>query len=218
VSRFEELLAPDEKRRADGFRFDRLRDSFVIARGALRTILGYYLGTSPALIRFAYGASGKPVLDPNSALRFNTSHSGDLAIFAVTLGCDLGVDVEQVRVVKDMQQIADRFFCSEEAAELMSLSDAEREHAFFLCWTRKEAYIKATGEGLSAKLDSFRVSLLPSQSAAMIHIGGSMESARQWTLHHLEPASTYLATLAYLDRERPITIRAVADPLELLSL
>jgi 4'-phosphopantetheinyl transferase len=218
ASRFATLLTPDEKLRADRFRLAHLRTSFVIARGALRTILALHLGTAPALLRFAYGPHGKPELAPHSSLCFNASHSGHLAVFAVTLGCDLGIDLEQLRPVKNMQQVANRFFCSEEAAEFISLPDSERQRAFFLCWTRKEAYIKATGEGLSAALDSFRVTLLPSQPAAILHIGGSIEAARHWTLHPLEPAPGYLATLAYCDRARPLTLHAIADPVALLDL
>ncbi len=215
---FAERLAPDEEMRAERFRQDRLRESFTLARGALRTILGLYLNIDPKQVQFAYGAHGKPALDPVCNLCFNASHSGDLAVFAFALDCELGVDMELVRRLDDLKQIARRFFCAEEVAELLSLNPEEQQQAFFQCWSRKEAYIKATGEGLSAALDTFQVSLLPTQGAAMIQIGGSVERAQEWTLHDFKPASTYQAALAYRDRPRPFTLHPVLDPVELLQI
>jgi 4'-phosphopantetheinyl transferase len=214
----ERVLAPDEKDRAARFRFDHLRHSFILARGALRILLGRYLNASPASIQFKYGSKGKPTLTVPPLVDFNASHSGGLAVFAFTAHCEIGVDVEQIRPLSDMQNIADRFFCSEEAAELMSLTANQREHAFFLCWTRKEAYIKAIGDGLSAPLNDFRVTVQPGQPARFIHIAHNANDAKNWTLSDLELAPNYAAALAYRDSERPVVVSPVIDPAELLSM
>ena len=213
----ERILAPDEKARADQFRFSHLRRSFVLARGALRILLGYYLDVSPASIRFTYGSKGKPALAVPGRVEFNASHSGGLAVFAFTTGCEIGVDVEQIRPIEDMQRIADRFFCPEEAQELMSLHANQRERSFYLCWTRKEAYIKAIGDGLSAPLDGFRVTLDPGQPARFMHIASDTYSAKAWTLHDLQLAPGYAAALAYRDGERSVAVSQIIDPAELLS-
>ena len=113
VARFESLLTPDERERAARFLFDHLRRSFIIARGALRVLLGRYLDTDPAGIRFAYGEKGKPTLSQPARVRFNVSHSGGLALYALTLDCEIGVDVEQMRPLTDLWEIASRFFCAE---------------------------------------------------------------------------------------------------------
>jgi len=205
-------LSPDEKGRAGQFRFERDRDSFVVARGVLRILLGRYLNISPAGIPFKYGAKGKPAIAGPAGIDFNMSHSGSLAVFAFTAGCPVGIDVERIRPLPDMQSIADRFFCSEEAAELMSLAPNQREHGFYLCWTRKEAYIKASGDGLSAPLNSFRVTLRPCQPARFIHLANDASASKAWSLHDLPLASNYAAALAYRDAERPIVILTIVDP------
>ncbi len=215
---FERLLAPDEKERAARFRFDHLRRSFVLARGALRTLLGGYLQTSPVSIEFEYGSKGKPALVAPAPIHFNASHSGGLAVFAFTCGCEIGVDVEKIRPIEEMRNIADHFFCPEEAAELMSLAAEQREYAFFLCWTRKEAYIKALGDGLSAPLNRFRVTMQPNQPARFLHLQGDANAARDWTLHDLHLVSDYAAALAYRDAERPVTALPLTDPARLLSI
>jgi 4'-phosphopantetheinyl transferase len=215
---FELHLSPDEKGRAAQFRFEHDRNSFVIARGVLRILLGRYLHISPVSILFKYGSKGKPALAGSAGIDFNVSHSGGLAVFAFTAGCEVGVDVERIRPLPDMQSIADRFFCSEEAAELMSLTANQREHGFYLCWTRKEAYIKASGDGLSASLDSFRVTLRPCQPARFIHLANDTSAAEAWTLHDLRLASNYAAALAYRDTERPIVILPIVDPTESIGI
>ncbi|MGA2592841.1 MAG: 4'-phosphopantetheinyl transferase superfamily protein [Bryobacteraceae bacterium] len=212
---FEPYLSPDEKGRAAQFRFERHRNSFVVARGILRILLGRYLNIPPAGFLFRYGPKGKPAIAGSEGIDFNLSHSGSLAVFAFTAGCELGIDVERIRPLPDMQSIADRFFCSEEAAELMSLPANQREHGFYLCWTRKEAYIKASSDGLSAPLDGFRVTLRPGQTARFIHLSNDTGASQAWSLHDLRLASDYAAALAYRDAERPIVILPVVDPTEL---
>ena len=188
----------------------------MIARGLLRTLLGRYLQVSPASIVFKYGSKGKPALAGPAGIDFNVSHSGGLAVFAFTADCEVGVDVERIRPRPDMQGIANRFFCSEEAAELMSLTAGQREHGFYLCWTRKEAYIKASGDGLSVPLDSFRVTLRPGQPARFVHVANDPTASTEWSLHDLHLAAGYAAALAYRDAERPIVVAPIADAAEFI--
>jgi 4'-phosphopantetheinyl transferase len=216
TARFASLLTDDELGRAGRFAFEDLRQSFTLARGALRMLLGRLLNVAPDSIRFTYGEKGKPRLPAPGRLRFNASHSGGLALVAATLDCELGVDIEKIRAATDVQDIAARFFSAEEKAELMSLAADQREAAFFRCWTRKEAYIKAIGDGLSAPLDRFAVSLGPGAAARMVHIGGDTSEAAAWTLHDLAVDPGYAAALTYRDSPRVIQMSRPLDPAELL--
>ena len=214
VDDFRSLLAEPEKERAERFAFEHLRRSFILSRGVLRILLGRYIGMAPAAITFAYGAHGKPHVPVETRVRFNSSHSGDLAVFAFTQDCEIGVDVERVRSLPDMQDIARRFFCPEEEAELADGAPSDRAHAFFLCWTRKEAFIKATGDGLSAALDSFRVSLRPGDRARIIRVGDG--SGAGWAMHNLEPGPGYAGALAYCGPERSMDLMPVRSAVEWL--
>ncbi len=206
-------LSEEETARAERFRFDRHRRAFVIGRAALRALLARYLGLEAVAIQFVHGPQGKPALaDPSCSLRFNASNSGSLAAYAFTTGCEIGVDVEQHRPLCDFESIAGRFFSPEETAELLDLSPNEKTAGFFNCWTRKEAFIKAMGGGLSIPLDSFRVTLQPGVPARIVSLDGSDEAARGWTLHHFDPAPAYAGAIAY--RDQPRSIQAV----HLLSL
>ena len=214
---FEPILAPDGLDRARRFHFTHLRESFLIARGALRCLLGRYLDLHPKSIRLSYSSKGKPALEAGTHIQFNMTHSGSLAAIAITADCQIGIDVEQVRPLSDMQQIADHFFCSEETSEIMSLPPSERERAFFCCWTRKEAYIKAIGDGLSAPLDGFRVTVLPNTPARFVHLGHGAADTDAWTLHDLCLTPDYAAALAYCDRQRPLSIFPIIDLVEFFS-
>lgn len=215
--RFRPILTRDETDRADRFLFDHLQYRFIVSRGALRVLLARYLGGAPAGIRLRYGSKGKPFLE-NPELQFNASHSSGLALFGFTRGCELGIDVERIRPLTEIREIAGQFFCPEEASELMSLSPDERTQSFFLCWTRKEAYIKAVGDGLWLPLDSFRVALKSSDPPRFHHLGESQTEAQAWTLHNLEPAPQYAAALAYRDRPRSVRLFPVIEPEALLRL
>jgi 4'-phosphopantetheinyl transferase len=196
-------LSEEETSRAGRFRFERHRRAFVLGRAALRALLASYLSMDPAEVRFVYGPQGKPALEGQScSLRFNASNSGDLAAYAFTTGCEIGVDVEQHRPLRDLEHIAHRFFSPEEAAELRDLPEADKCIGFFNCWTRKEAYIKALGGGLSIPLDSFRVTLRPGAAAQMVTLGGIADAARGWTLCDFYPAPDYTGALAYPDAPR----------------
>lgn len=195
LTQLRQHLSGDEMARAKRFHFDRDRRKFIAARGALRAILSRYLAQPPTALRFSYSAHGKPALaDQPAPLAFNLSHSGELALLAVSLGPTIGVDVEQVRSMPDAEQIAERFFSARENAVFQTIPAAQRDDAFFNCWTRKEAYIKALGEGLSHPLDSFDVSLRPGEPAALLAIRGAATTA-DWSLHAFSPAPTYLAAV-----------------------
>lgn len=216
VEQFRTLLSADETARAARFKFEHLQHSFILGRGALRVLLGRYLNTAPAALSFTYGSKGKPALA--GRLQFNASHSSGLALYAFTLDCELGVDVEALRSMPDVEDVARRFFCAEETAEFMALPAAQRDHGFFLCWTRKEAYIKAIGEGLSAPLDAFRVTLRPGEPARMVHCDGDPIAAQAWTLHDLNPGRGYAGALAYRDSPRPLRTFEFFNPKQLLEL
>jgi 4'-phosphopantetheinyl transferase len=178
-------------------------------------LLGQYLGVRPATIQVNYGSKGKPTLGETGAVEFNASHSDGLAVFAFTFDCEIGIDVEQIRSLPDMQQIANRFFCAEEATELMLLPESERQRAFFRCWTRKEAYIKTTGEGLSTPLDGFRVTLQPEVPARLVHVQHDLSAANRWTLHDLELTPAYAGALAYCEAPRPVLLFPIIEPARL---
>lgn len=217
LSLYQSALSVDERNRAGRLRFENLRRAFTISRGGLRFLLAGFLGRHPKEIAFDYGPRGKPELQHRSRLRFNLSHSGLVALFAFTLDCELGLDVEQLRELPDHEAIATRFFSAGEVTELRSLDPAERLAAFFRCWTRKEAYIKAVGDGLAIPLDQFQVTLLPGVRASLLKAAGGFESVETWTLHHLEPARGYVGALAYPDRLREVTIQPVLKAEELFE-
>jgi 4'-phosphopantetheinyl transferase len=194
--RLEQLLSPDEVDRARRFHFEPDRRRFTVARGALRTILGGYLQMNPMSIVFDYGAQGKPFLAAAaSSIRFNVAHSGELALVAVSRERELGVDVEFVRALTGAEQIPERFFSPREAAVFRSLPRDLVEPAFFACWTRKEAYIKARGGGLSIPLDRFDVSLEPGKPAALLEVRDDPIEASRWGMVELQPASGYAGAL-----------------------
>jgi 4'-phosphopantetheinyl transferase len=200
-------LAADERARAARFYFDRDRDHFIAARGVLRDILGRYLNRAPEGLSFDYGPYGKPALagDPGVALiRFNVSHSQGLALYAVTRVGDVGVDLERVRLNLAITEIAERFFSPREVAALRALPPAEQRPAFFRCWTRKEAYIKARGAGLSTPLNEFDVSLAPGEPAALLGIRSNPSERPCWSLQDLDAGTGYAAALAVEGRGRRI--------------
>jgi 4'-phosphopantetheinyl transferase len=199
VARLERLLSADERQRAGRFRFDQHRRQYTVGRGALRTLLGAYLEVPPAEVRFQYGPRGKPFLAPpldGKGLQFNLSNSSDLALAGFVRGPEIGVDVEYLREMKDCEQIAERFFSASEREVLRTIPFPAKQEAFFNCWTRKEAYLKAVGEGLAAPLDSFDVTLGLGEPPRMLTLEGDPERASRWFLHHLRPAADYLGAIA----------------------
>jgi 4'-phosphopantetheinyl transferase len=192
-------LSSEESSRADRFRFPRDRDRFIVGRGLLRAILGRYLGMEPERIEFRYGPRGKPALStvPGvEGLRFNLSHSQGLALFALTRDREIGVDLEFIRPLHEVEGIADRFFSPREVAEWRALRGDQRRQAFFNCWTRKEAYLKATGDGLAVPLDGFDVSLAPGKPARLRSVAALPREASRWWLCELAPPAEWAAALA----------------------
>jgi 4'-phosphopantetheinyl transferase len=195
-------LSNDEKRRVDAFRFQKHKNHFIIARGLLRAILGWYLGEPSEHIDFQYGPQGKPMLCQRykDVLHFNLAHSEDCALYAFTRDCQIGVDLEFVRELPEAVSLARHFFAKEECADLFSIAAEKQAEAFFNCWTRKEAYLKATGKGLSVALDRFQVSLTPGHPAAFLNLPGDPFHISQWTLFHLASLEGYVGAIAIPSR------------------
>jgi 4'-phosphopantetheinyl transferase len=199
MERLAHSLSLEECKKAERFYFAKDRLRFIVRRGLLRTILSYYLDIQPDQIRFRYGSHGKPELAEMSlrtTLRFNLSHSRGLALYAVTHLRSVGIDVEYVRPITDAEEMVQRYFSPQEKAAFLGLPASLRLWGFFNCWTRKEAYLKALGDGLARPLDSFAVSLAPGETARLLNIEGKPHDASRWSLQELAPASGYVAALA----------------------
>lgn len=196
------LLAPDERRRATSFVFARDRRRFIRARSRLRELLGARLGEEPESIRLGYGVRGKPALAhprPNADLRFNVSHCDDLAVYAFSIGRELGIDVEFVRAVPEADEIAERLFSRFERAAYRRLAPADRPLGFFNAWTRKEAFIKAIGDGLSHPLHHFDVSLAPGEPARILRVLDTPGDRCGWRMRAWIPASGFVAAVVVQD-------------------
>ena len=206
-SEFAEILSPAELLHASKFAFQRDRIRFIQRRGFLRSILGAYLGTTPALMRFTENAFGKPSLAVGSGqqINFNTTSSDDLALYAVTRGRAIGVDVERIRHVPEAASIAQGYFSRVEFSSFVKFPTGRRDRAFLDCWTRKEAYVKALGAGLSMPLDSFDVCLWPDCSSALLRVRDKDTSKRLWTLRSIRPGRGYVGALAMEGRFNKIT-------------
>jgi 4'-phosphopantetheinyl transferase len=194
---FYAALAEDERERAHRFHFERDRARFVVARGILRDILGRYLQRPPSSIWFAHNQYGKPALaEDEGGLRFNLAHSEGAAVYALARGREVGVDVELWRDDFASIEVARRFFAAAEVRALDSLPSHLLTRAFFNCWTRKEAYIKALGEGLSHPLDCFAVSLAPGEPAQLLSTDRAPAEAAAWSIVDLKPFEGCAAALA----------------------
>jgi 4'-phosphopantetheinyl transferase len=199
-------LSLDEIERARRFATPLLRDRFIACRGALRILLGGYTGRPAAALILEQGPFGKPALaspapGETAPLVFNVSHSDAFALAALTLTRPIGVDLERVRALPDADQLAAQNFGPGEQSEYLALLPEWRPTGFFQCWTRKEAFIKATGEGLSRSLASFQVTLGPCQLPQIVHIDGDGDLAREWSLHAFIPETGYMAALAAHGRD-----------------
>jgi 4'-phosphopantetheinyl transferase len=189
------LLLPEEVQKAMRYRVERPRSDYILTRGTLRLLLSRYLGIAATEFNFQYTEYGKPFL-ANSDLHFNVSHTDGLALLAFVRNRQIGIDVEKVRAQDDLQKLAERFFSTHERHSLRNLAGRELHNAFFRCWTRKEAYIKAVGEGLSLPLHQFDVSLEPNPTEALIATRPDPEQATRWTIRDVPVASGYVAALA----------------------
>ncbi len=189
------LLADEERLRADRYAHGPSREQFIVARAMLRVLLGRYLGLAPQEVRLEATPTGKPCL-AGGELHFNVSHTHGLALYALTRRGEVGIDVEQLRCCPTHLDLAARFFTPREAGALHRLPPGRSEEAFFHVWTRKEAFLKAIGLGLSHGLERFEVSVPPDDPARLLHIDGDPAAAAAWSLFALEPAPGYVGTLA----------------------
>jgi 4'-phosphopantetheinyl transferase len=202
------LLSDDELARAAKFYFEKDRHHFIVSHGMLRQTLAPYAGLAPRELQFRTEKNGKPVLAGNGrpdSLKFNLSHSGELALLAITSGEIVGVDVERHRPDFAGEAIADRFFSAEEAGKLRTLPEEQKVEAFFNCWTRKEAYVKAIGEGLSIPLDSFDLTFAPGEAPALLRVAGHPEELLRWSIYNLTPGEGYAGALMVEGREHVLS-------------
>lgn len=198
AARFIAALSPDERDRADRFRFPEHRERFIAAHGALRDILSRYLDVPAGRLAFSITPHGKPVLAApgHTWLQFNLSHSGDLALIAVSRDCPVGIDVEQMIPPDNFPRLVEQFFSANENAAFRALPESKRAAAFFAGWTRKEAYVKALGTGVSLPLDHFDVTMDPDTPARLLADRRHPHHVATWSLHTFSPASNYIASLA----------------------
>jgi 4'-phosphopantetheinyl transferase len=204
IHKFMNFLSADEQIRANRFYFLKDKNRFVAARGMLRKLLSCYLGVEPNDVHFQYSQHGKPSLHPDmdvlklpicaSKIKFNVSHSNKIALFGFTKFREIGIDVEYVQHLPDADKIAKRFFSPQENLIYQELT--KKQAAFYHCWTRKEAFIKAIGEGLSYPLDKFEVSFLPNDEPCIKHINGDKNQGKRWSLKGLEPYPGYIGAIA----------------------
>jgi 4'-phosphopantetheinyl transferase len=193
------ILSSDELVRAGRLRFERDQKRFIAARGILRIILGRYLGENPHKIHFEYTSNGKPVLTNNpgyDTLHFNLSHSDALALYAVTRGRNIGIDIERVRDDVAVEQIAQKFFSQDEISSLERIHKRKRNELFFKYWTRKEAYLKAMGEGISFPMEQFDVSLISERVLSPVIYKGDKTESSRWYVQDLFPGCGYAAAIA----------------------
>lgn len=193
AERYSVLLTPEERERASRFRVVDHRRRYAIAHGALRAILAGYLGADPLAIPFRLTAAGKPALDGGEGLCFNLSHSAQLGLIAIA-GADVGVDLEKVRHLESLRGIAQRHFSRSECEALEALSEPDLLLGFYRCWTRKEAYVKALGTGLTSALDVFDVAL--GDDAELLAVRDRQEDLANWSLRDASPGPDYVAAVA----------------------
>jgi 4'-phosphopantetheinyl transferase len=211
IASLRRVLTSDEQSRADRFRADRHRDRFIACRAQVRQLLGGYLDERPERFEFCHGPQGKPALAApwnRSGIQFNVSNSQDLALCAVDLDHEVGVDIEHLREGRDHDGLAERFFALREVEALRCLPPDQQTLAFFNCWTRKEAVLKAVGTGIAFPLDRLEVTLAPGQPAQVLAFDsahGAEPAGSNWWLAHLEPAPGYIGALAARGEPEPIS-------------
>jgi 4'-phosphopantetheinyl transferase len=199
LSHLSATLSADELERAGRFHFERDQKRFILARGMLRQILGHYVGENPQTLRFEYSRFGKPSLAHDAGygkLCFNLSHSADYALYAITPGRAVGIDIEQVRSDVAIEQVARRFFSPGEVSSIEKLDKGERHEVFFRYWTRKEAFAKAVGEGLSFPLERCDVSSMPGHGLSPIGLMDDDPGDPRWQGQDLFPGTGYVAAIA----------------------
>lgn len=204
IRALERFLSHDELARAKRFVVRGARDRYTTARAVLRNILARYVSAAPADVRFSYTEHGKPdLVHPETSLRFNVTHSHDLAVYALTAGQPVGVDVEYLyrRAIVDRLRIAHRFFSDREYNALAATPRYRRDRAFLACWTRKEAFVKAIGQGLSCPLDQFDVTVDPDGPAELLATRWDVFDAQRWSMVSVDPGPDYIGALVVKTRD-----------------
>ena len=215
VDRSAPLLSSEESRRSDRFRHRRHRDRYVIGRATLRRLLAAYLGGDPATLDLRPGPFGKPELagvQSGGPLYFNLSHSNGVAAYVFTGEGEIGVDVEERRAIPEPEDLAERYFSPQETLALRAQPARSRADAFLRGWTRKEAFLKARGDGLQFPLDRFSVSLAPGEPARLLGIDGDPRASNRWTIAELPMGDGYYAAVAVHGRISRIVSRPAPDP------
>ena len=195
INRLWSILSEDEKAKANKFKYPEDQKRYFVARSALRILLSRYTRVKPESITFSYNEFGKPELI-NCTLQFNLSHSRNYAILAFTLHNEIGVDIEYVNTSVEFKDVASIFFAKGEIKKLFQLPEIEWSQAFFNCWTRKEAFIKAVGNGLSFPLSQFEVSLHPNEPTALLATHWNPQAINHWSLHSFSPAPNFVGAVA----------------------
>ncbi len=196
LEHFERVLSHDEVKRANRFHFECDRRRFIVAHGLLRYFLSCYCFSTPYKHSFDYNYYGKPGLSGNTQLHFNMSHSGKYVLYGFTRGREIGVDIEHVRKTENLELIINSYFSSREIYEFSKLSKQFRNKAFFSCWTRKEAYIKAQGKGLSLPLNQFSISFIPDEPVELLETQHNVKEKSRWSLTEIAVNAEYAAAVA----------------------
>jgi 4'-phosphopantetheinyl transferase len=199
MARFASILSLDERARGARFHFDHHRSRFIVGRGVLRLILSRYLQTRPDKLEFLYGRNGKPAIAGQlngNAVEFNLAHSEALAMLAVTRTGAVGIDLERIRTITDADELVGRFFSPRENDAFQKLPPEQKPAAFFNLWTRKEAWLKATGDGITHHLNRVEVTFLPGEPVRLLSLPDAFQSETKWSLHELTPAPGFAAALA----------------------
>jgi len=195
IKDYESFLSADELYKANRYKFEKDRFHYITGRALLRNILSRYLNQFPGEIVFSYSDKGKPFIK-DTEVKFNLAHSGGRAVYAVANNMDIGIDIEFMRELPDALQIAKRFFSEKEVVEFSEIREDDIRTAFFNCWTRKEAFIKAVGEGLSYPLKDFSVTLKPGDKPEILWIKDKAEEVKYWSLINIDTDENYISSLA----------------------
>ncbi len=196
LEHFVQVLSNDEIQRANRFRFDCDRRRFIVAHGLLRYFLSCYCFSAPYEHSFDYNYYGKPGLSRNTQLHFNMSHSGKYVLYGFTSGREIGVDIEHVRRTENLELIINSYFSNRERDEFSNLPEQFKNKAFFSCWTRKEAYIKAQGKGLSLPLNQFSISFIPGEPVELLETQHNVKEKSRWSLTEIAVNAEYAAAVA----------------------
>ncbi len=196
ITKYSALLSKDEQQKASRFKFKKDEDCYIITRGILRLLLASYLKVEVKEIAFKYTSFGKPLLAMESQLKFNVSHSGDLAAFAFCHETEVGIDIEKIKTNFDVLELAQNFFSKNEIIALEKQPKEEQVKAFYRCWTRKESFIKAEGSGLSFPLNKFTVSLNTDYEASLLETHWDSAEKENWRLFSFLPGDSYIGALA----------------------